>query len=312
LMLYCLPQQFPQHQFLRNRPPSASLSTTSSFHSVPGVPDFPRSITRDFVRNTASESRNIRLNLRCSTGFQPPPLARVVGKKAGRHYPGAADPIDYTPDLRDDVWRANIRMAGANSAHQGFRQIQTPGCSEKWPQVFLCPRLGIPKYFKIFRRSPYSPNHGRGLPPPIPLLHCPRGFLRRGAICAWALAPPTFHLSFSWAAASGHSFRRPQLYRPGPSCCAWALASSSARCSRRSAWRWEKMFKRLLAYKAETGDCNVPDDYSDKQFSKWVQHRRGDYKNCTPRTGVCQAPERGWVCVGPPWGHGRLVTRING
>ena len=29
------------------------------------------------------------------TGFQPPPLARVVGKKARRHCPGAADPIDY-------------------------------------------------------------------------------------------------------------------------------------------------------------------------------------------------------------------------
>jgi len=35
-------------------------------------------------------------------------------------------------------------------------------------------------------------------------------------------------------------------------------------------FRWEEMFKRLLAYKGENGDCNVRSSYSDKQLPIWI------------------------------------------
>jgi len=37
---------------------------------------------------------------------------------------------------------------------------------------------------------------------------------------------------------------------------------------------WDEMFRRLLAYKQERGDCQVPQNYSDKQLANWVGVQR--------------------------------------
>ena len=44
---------------------------------------------------------------------------------------------------------------------------------------------------------------------------------------------------------------------------------------------WELMFKRLVAYEAENGDCDVPQNYSDKQLARWVSGQRTSYKQET-------------------------------
>jgi predicted helicase len=41
---------------------------------------------------------------------------------------------------------------------------------------------------------------------------------------------------------------------------------------------WDEMYGRLISYKDENGDCNVPVDYSDKQLAYWVRNRRAKYK----------------------------------
>jgi len=41
---------------------------------------------------------------------------------------------------------------------------------------------------------------------------------------------------------------------------------------------WDEMYERLISYKDENGDCNVPVDYSDKQLAYWVRNRRAKYK----------------------------------
>jgi hypothetical protein len=77
------------------------------------------------------------------------------------------------PDLRDDVWRGNIKMVGANSAHQGFRQIQTPGFFFARDSVFQ----------NISKFSDGRPTHlaAIGSCRPIPFApHHPRHFRRGG------------------------------------------------------------------------------------------------------------------------------------
>ena len=59
-------------------------------------------------------------------------------------------------------------------------------------------------------------------------------------------------LGFAWA--------------PGPKAGAAALPNEAA---------WEAQLARLAAFKAEHGDCNVPQDWAeDPRLGKWVMHQR--------------------------------------
>lgn len=57
---------------------------------------------------------------------------------------------------------------------------------------------------------------------------------------------------------------------------------------------WQKMFKSLLEFKKQYGDCHVPPHYADKALSNWVKDQRRQYKLISKRRnhkGV-MTPER--------------------
>ena len=63
---------------------------------------------------------------------------------------------------------------------------------------------------------------------------------------------------------------------------------------------WEEMFKRLLAYKGENGDCNVRSSYSDKQLPIWIYAQRGSHKKGTFAPEYVERLNAGRFCVEPP------------
>lgn len=52
------------------------------------------------------------------------------------------------------------------------------------------------------------------------------------------------------------------------------------------------MFKLLVAYKDENGDCAVPSGYPDKQLGWWVRNQRGFYRKGTLDTKYVERLEK--------------------
>ena len=72
---------------------------------------------------------------------------------------------------------------------------------------------------------------------------------------------------------------------------------------------WENSFAKLVAYKEQHGDTNVPVTYKDKQLANWVKNARTYYRKMqqgepSPMTDerVAQLEEEGFVWdVNIPW-----------